>query len=334
MPVFINGQRYRAFKQLQKPLHFESIDFVGRDPDGRRLGYLHDEIPTRDFVFMKNPLNGKQEQCELVYAVSSTVSVDMGKEIPVEGSLTMFYGLLKVEMHEPDKAFYLRNCNLNRSNDNRMKDIKPVFYEVNIEREKEDSYTDRIIRYQAIAALEKMHDIKLGEIAKTVKFNPEQSRKALMTDFMEKIESSTKFANEIKGLVDSPITRIKSLLYDAQKNQLLRYDQSSKRWYVSSTKETIVRVPTGKDPEELLAQYYLDNEFELEQLNRMLYTDIPVENTNDEKSNEDDGIDDERQDELGNQKAKEKDKKEEDAVQQSAGDKKNNKGKKIPGVDD
>jgi hypothetical protein len=215
-------------------------------------------IKAEDVIY--DPIKGINRKIRYIPGESSIYEDEQKEDAKIKSPIIFSEGILVVQNQNPTLKNYLDNCNLNKSNPNRMKDKSPRFELVDKSVDAKQVISKEMKEIDAMSLALKMPIDKLIGYAKVLGVNVDKSTEEIRYDM--KVLAKKSPASFITGL-DDPMTGIKEIILNAKDYSIIKLESNRISWKKGDHLSTICHVPVGVKPIDHFAGYCLEEDGEL-----------------------------------------------------------------------
>jgi hypothetical protein len=237
---------------IRKPIVFKLIKKrTSSATEGRYYPGLK-RIPSEDFIFDPE----KKVTKAIRYSISEESIYRDEQPSHVELTDIIFTnGSLRVYEDNPTLLNFLRSCNYNRDNKNRVKGKTALFYEYNPQKIAVEMLEAENLEVDARYKASHMKFSELKGVARALKVNTDRSAEEIRHDMMQIAKRSPR---TFLDALDNPVMQRKVEILEAVELGILSIEQRGVFMETATgNKEQVFIVPVGQDATDTFAEWTL-----------------------------------------------------------------------------
>ena len=240
---------YEKEAQRKKPVVFELIKHTIDKRTGIKSYQSEVFFRTEDLIFCKET----QQRRKIRYARGeASIYVDEQSDNAKPTMVKFNQGLFVVQHTDPALIEYMRTCNFNKSNPNRMADAKQVFFEINAAKAKKKTIAEEVNILEATSLALRSPIDKIIPIAKYLNLNTNRSIDEIRYDLKS---MAAKNPSGFVKLFDNKEAMFKGSCLMAKDYGVITFNENEIKW---GTGVRIMAVPLGQPPLEAFVKYLKD----------------------------------------------------------------------------
>lgn len=208
-------------------------------------------VPSQDVIY--DPVNNKSVPIRYSANEESIFKSEQPKHVELT-TILFTNGSLKVNQDRPNLLEYLRLCNWNKGNPNRVKGKAPIFYEYDPEAVAAQLIENEELEIDARHKAKNMDFEELKSLAQGIKMNVNRSAKEIRHDMMIFAKNQPR---EFMDCLDNPVLKRRVEVLDAIELGILRKEQRAMFMKETLGDTSLVVIPVGQDPLDYFVEWTL-----------------------------------------------------------------------------
>ena len=244
-------------KKETKPSMYQLVQNGGKDKKGKPIYPVVYMIKAEDIIY--DPEKDVNRKIRYIPGEISIYEDEQKEDAKVKSPITFNNGFLMVDRTNPTLRKYLNCCNLNQSNPDRDKNIRPAFKLLNHQEKAKNNLEKMMVEMDAIRTALEMPLEKLIGYAKVLGINVNKSTDEIRYDMKMLAQKDPK--SFISGM-DDPKTELKETLLKASEYNIIKLDRDKITWIKGDQRPVITNVPLGVKAIDHMTEYCLSGKGE------------------------------------------------------------------------
>ena len=244
-------------KRDTKPAIYKLARGGKKDKNGRPNYPVVYMVKAEDVIY--DPEKDVNRKIRYIPGETSIFEDEQKEDSKVKSPITFSNGFLMVDRTNPTLRKYLDMCNLNESNPNRDKRIRPAFKLMNNQVDAKKRINKIMVELDAVKTALEMPLEKLVGYAKVLGINVDKSTDEIRYDMKV---MATKDPHGFMSGMDDPKTETKEIILKAQEYNIINMGVSEISWIKGDQRPVITHVPLGVKPVDHMADYCLSGKGE------------------------------------------------------------------------